>query len=143
LSAAYTNTFDPADLCANYLADIGGSVDSGETNNYSFNVAARARFVVVVSQTDLSSNQCRYRIDVTGGSCRPVLNIANAGSNRAALDWTTAAVGYQLERTNALPSPSAPAWAPLTNAPRVLNSRLTVTNTVAPDDARFYRLRRP
>jgi autotransporter-associated beta strand protein len=142
-SAAYTNAFNPADLCAHYFADIGASVDSGETNSYSFNVAARARFVVVVSQSLSADSQCRYRLDVTGGSCRPVLHITDAGSNRAVLDWTTAAVGYQLERTNALPSPSAPAWAPLTNAPRILNSHYTVTNTVAPDNARFYRLRRP
>lgn len=54
-----------------------------------------------------------------------------------------AALGYQLERTNALPSPPAPAWLPITNAPRILNSRYTVTNTVASDNARFYRLRRP
>jgi autotransporter-associated beta strand protein len=142
-SVTYTNVFEPLSSCQNYLADLGNSLSSGQTNSYSFNVAARARFVVVVSQTEPFTTQCRYRLDVTGGSCRPVLHIANAGSNRAALDWTTAALGYQLERTNALAAPSAPAWVPITNAPRVLNSRHQVTNLVAPDNTHFYRLRKP
>jgi len=142
-STAYANSFNPANLCTNYLADIGGSLSNGETNSYSFTVAAHACFVVVVTQTDPSSDQCRYRLDVTGGSCRPVLHITEAGANRAALDWTTAAIGYQLERTNALTAPSVPLWVPVTNPPAILNSRFRLTNTVAPDNTRFYRLRKP
>jgi len=141
-SAAYASAFNPADVCANYLGEMGSSLTSGETNSYAFNVAAHARFVIVVSQSEPSSDQCRYRLAVTGGSCRPVLHIDSPFPPFALLDWTTAAVGYQLERTNALAAPSAPQWLPVATTPGVTNSRFQITDIV-PEAARFYRLRKP
>jgi len=139
--AAYTNSYNPSNVCENYLADPGASPLSGNTNTYLFRVGAGARFVIVVNQATASAF-CGYRLDVSGGSCRPVLDIARASGNRVVLDWTTAAIGYSLERTNTLSDPSASAWQAATPAPVIINSRFQVTNNTT-GAANFYRLRKP
>ena len=47
-SAAYLDSFDPANLCDNYLGDIGAS--PLPTGSYSFNVPAGRTFIVVVHE---------------------------------------------------------------------------------------------
>ena len=46
-SVAYLDSYDPQNLCKNYIADEGSSPDLG-FNNYSFDVPAGRNFVVVV-----------------------------------------------------------------------------------------------
>jgi len=49
-SAAYNNSFDPINLCVNYLADAGNSTGNLLAPTiYSFNVLANAAFVVTVN----------------------------------------------------------------------------------------------
>ena len=83
-----------------------------------------------------------YTLDVTGGDCRPELNITAIGGNQALLDWTTAAGGYQLESTNTLVTGGSPLWPPISTVPTVINSRFNVTNTLTPSN-QFYHLRKP
>ncbi len=137
-SAAYTNAYNAANLCQNYLADMGSSAPS---NSYSFSVGPRARFVVVVHAVD-PGNGCGYTLSVNGGSCRPVLRVEPLAGNRVVLDWSTAAIGYNLLQTNRLPLPLNPNWIPATPTPVILNSRFRVTNTMNPSNA-FYELRKP
>jgi hypothetical protein len=85
---------------------------------------------------------CQYTLTVTGGSCRPVLGIEPLANNRVAFDWSTAAIGSALERSNNLAPPSAPAWLPVTPGPVITDSRFRVTNTVT-GSRNFYRLRKP
>jgi len=59
------------------------------------------------------------------------------------VDWTTAAMDYQLERTNTIAGTPAPQWVPVVPTPRITDSRLRVTNNIGPDSPRFYRLRKP
>ena len=142
LVTAYTNSYNPAnpDRCVNYLADGGNVVDVfNPTQAFSFNLSADAVFVVnVIGST---ATLAPYRLTVTGGDCRPVLNIAAASTTQAVLDWTTAAVGYRLERTNNLPSVSN-VWHSVPAVPSVVNSRFTVTNDVN-NTNQFYRLVKP
>ena len=78
-----------------------------------------------------------------GGSCRPRLNIAKASGNRVALDWSTAALGYQLERTNVLSNPPHPLWVPVPEVPVITAGRFRVTNNIAlPPTNNFYQLRK-
>jgi hypothetical protein len=56
-----------------------------------------------------------------------VLNITPVNGNNVTLDWTTAAAGYVLERTNK-PVTGATNWQSVTNVPAVVNSRFQVTN---------------
>jgi hypothetical protein len=136
-SAAYSNSYNPTNLCQNYLADSG----SGINTNYSFNVAAGATFVVVVNQVN-PGDECPYRLDVTGDSCRPFLNIAQIAPTQVALDWTTAAIGYRLENTNTLANPPHPSWIPVGGTPVINNSRFHITNSITPGN-RFYQLHQP
>jgi autotransporter-associated beta strand protein len=137
-SAAYTNAYNPASLCQNHLADAGSSSPS---TSYSFRVGPRARFVIVVNAVD-PGNGCEYTLTVNGGSCRPVLKIDPLAGNKVALDWSTAAVGYNLLQTNRLPLAPNPNWIPATPAPLIFNSRFRVTNTMNPSNS-FYELRKP
>ena len=140
-SAAYLDSYNPGVLCQNYLADMGNSLIDGGTNSYSFQVRARETFVVVVNQVT-APELCDYELSVSGGSCRPVLDIAQSGPAQVLLDWSTAAIGYRLERTNHLASPPSPLWVPVLNAPAISNSRFTLPQT-ATGSNQFYRLRQP
>ena len=138
-SAAYLGSYDPSDLCSNYLADAGDSTleVGGGTVSYSFNVASNAVFTVEVN--NIYGSTGAYQLSVTGGDCRPVLNIKPASTN-VVVNWTTAASGYQLERTNSLPSGTN--WGLVTDIPTVISGRYQITNGVPGTSSEFYRLRK-
>jgi len=139
VAAAYLGSFNPAgDKCINYLADGGYYVNvSHPSQAFSFNVPANAVFVINVV-TDIGGMP--YTLSVSGGNCRPVLNIAQAGPSNVELDWTTAAPGYRLEGTNQL---NGVPWVPIPPYPPVVvGGKFTVTNAVANTNF-FYRLHKP
>jgi len=139
-SAAYTNGFNPTNLCLNYLADQGTSTTASPTpKTYSFNASSNATFVVVVAEVTAGDGGA-YVLNVTGGECRPVLNITPANASSVALDWTTAAAGFALESTNNLAGSNP--WPPVPTVPVVVNGRFQVTNSITTSN-QFYRLRKP
>jgi hypothetical protein len=139
-SAAYNTSFDPLNLCLNYLADAGNSTLTALTpRTYSFDVAANATFIVTVNEVNAGAGGS-YTLDVSGGDCRPVLNITSIPGNRVQLDWTTASAGYGLESTNIVTA--SPPWPPVTNVPTAFNGRFLVTNSISTTN-RFYLLRKP
>jgi subtilisin-like proprotein convertase family protein len=137
----YTNSYNPTNLSQNYMTDMGSSSAPGAPASCGFNVQPGGRFVVVVHAVTVGDTG-DYTLWVTGGSCRPVLKIDSLGSNRVALDWSTAAIGYNLLQTNRLPSVVNPNWIPVPAGPVIVNSRFRVTNTMNPSNA-FYELRKP
>jgi autotransporter-associated beta strand protein len=142
LAAAYLGSYDPAntDKCPHYLADAGIAVYSGNpSGTFSFNVASNATFVVNVMAS--GANTTPYRLTVSGGDCRPALNLTPVGTSQVKLDWTTAAPGFGLESTNRVGAGSG-NWLAMTNVPVIINSRFTVTNN-APAGGQFYRLHKP
>jgi len=141
-SETYLNSYNPTNLCENYLGDPGKSVIGGP-QSYALTVPAGARFVVVVNEVTADSG-CGYTLTVDGGSCRPRLVINPASGNRVALDWTTAAVGYKLEHTNVLVNPPGAIWDPVSTAPTISGGRFRVLDNIAlPPTNNFYRLRKP
>ncbi len=142
LASAYLGSYDPLNpnKCVNYLADGGTEVGLGVPTTFSFNVASNAVFVVNVISAS-SADVTQYKLTVSGGDCRPVLNINPAGPNKVQLDWTTAAANYRLESTNQLVA-GATNWPSVTNIPIVVNSRFRVTNSAA-INSQFYRLHKP
>jgi S-layer family protein len=66
-SSAYLGTFDPQNLCHNYLADVGPGIliDS----QYSFTVPAGTNFVVVVNELAPNLLCPSYTLTVTGPAC--------------------------------------------------------------------------
>jgi len=140
MSVAYLGAFDPNDRCTNYLADSGASTQFSfpvQPISYSFHAASNAVFVVTVN--GVFGGQGPYQLDVTGGDCRPVLNITNVPTANVRLDWPTWAGGYKLEGTPAL---TAPSWSTVASDPVVTSGRYAVTNSAAATN-KFYRLHKP
>ena len=141
LSAAYLGSFDPNNICLNYLADAGDStfgINLGTgPKTYSFSVAANAVFVVTVN--GIYGSTGAYQLSVTGGDCRPALNIKPATPNYVRLDWPTSAGGYLLQAT---PAVAPTNWTTLPLNPVVNAGRFAVTNRAA-NAQEFYRLLKP
>jgi len=78
-----------------------------------------------------------YTLAVSGGNCRPVLNITKAGPSNVKLDWTTAAQlnRYYLESANQL---NGVPWVNMPFSPPVwLTAGSPLTNAM--DTIQFYR----
>ncbi len=61
-AAAYLGTFNPNNLCENWIADIGNSPNP--TGSFSFNVPAGATVVIVVHVVEPASTCASYTLDV-------------------------------------------------------------------------------
>ena len=145
-SAAYTNSFNPASIGANYRADPAGSTQwpAVGAKSYGFTVAANQVFVVTVNEVTAGAGG-EYTLSVTGGDCRPALtlSVVRANPTNLELDWSTAATGYQLEWANRLTGAPGQAWSLITtNPPLVADGKFTVTN-VLNNTNYFFRLRKP
>jgi autotransporter-associated beta strand protein len=153
-TAAFLGNYDPALPCANHLADAGGVIPAGSSGSYSFKLAPHATFVIVVLSTNPPSPNCIYTLSVSGGSCQPLLGFSTEGSSggtgglsgvlageKLVLDWSTAAIGWQLEYVEQLPAHSG-AWIPVPAEPVVVDGKLTVTLGMDGRN-RFFRLRKP
>jgi hypothetical protein len=80
---AYANRFDPNDLAANYIGDVG----STEDGPFSFVVPAGATFLLV-AQTNFGPANCQYSFTVDAMTCAapaPALSAAGAGLALAGL----------------------------------------------------------
>jgi hypothetical protein len=97
--------------------------------------------VFVVTVNEVGSGLCGnpYTLSVSGGDCRPILNIAPARTNKVDLNWPTVAGGYNLEAT---PSLAPQTWTGITNVPVAIGNLFNVTNSSSPTN-RFYRLHKP
>jgi fibronectin-binding autotransporter adhesin len=140
LATVYSGSYNPAnsDKCVNYLADGGNIIQpSNPVQAFSFNVSSNATFVVNLI-ANVFSPVTPYKLWVSGGDCRPILNITPTGANKVQFDWTTAGAGFGLEGTNVLVT-GATNWPPVTNVPVIVNSRFTVTNVPSVGNE-FYRL---
>ncbi|MDQ6860102.1 MAG: dockerin type I domain-containing protein, partial [Verrucomicrobiota bacterium] len=64
---AYLGSYDPANLCTNYLGDPGGSPAAGGSTSFSVNLAANATLVVVVEEANAGLAGCSsYSVSVAG-----------------------------------------------------------------------------
>jgi len=145
-SAAYLGSFNPTNLCENYLGDSGdstiGLVYPFGSRTYSFEVGAFDTFEITVNAVPPGTSPGAYQLAISGGDCRPVLNISKAGTDNVVLDWSSTAIGYLLESTNVLGAGNS-IWSTVSNAPVVVDGRFQVTNSVASGTNRFYWLRKP
>ena len=137
---------NPLDLCANYLGDNGSRVVGGSAG-YSFELAAGAKFVVVVNEVNPTGpNQgCgNYTLDLYGLPCPPPsLHIArDAGPDKVRLFWSTAYPDFQLQRSSSLNGTPPFPFANVPAVPFVIGGDYNVTNSATANDD-YFRLRKP
>jgi hypothetical protein len=65
-TAAYLGTFDPNNICTNWIADEGQSPIPGSSAPFSFNVEDRQSFVLVVSEVTAGAGCSSYTMNVSG-----------------------------------------------------------------------------
>jgi hypothetical protein len=71
-ASAYTPTFDPANLCTNFLGDAASSQIAGGPSTFSVIVPASATFVVVINEVNnpgAAAAMCNYTLTVGGLAC--------------------------------------------------------------------------
>ena len=141
-SAAYLGSFNPADLCANYLGDIGATPNVGFGRQYSVSVPDGATFVVTVNEA--SSFLCpEYQLVVAGDICSsgtptptPPPPTATATSTQPPPTATATQVPPTVTVTPPLPS-ATPTGVPVTATvtpplPTVTSIVETPTSTATP-----------
>lgn len=146
-AAAYLNAFDPSDLCANYLGEIGGNVEGGGPHAFSFPVPTGARFIVAVNAFPQEGGGlvpacANYTLELFGLPCPPpTLRIApTAQPDKVRLHWPTSAAGFHLE--SAPDVNGAGEFVPVPTPPVVVNGQFTVTHSL-PHGREFFRLAKP
>jgi hypothetical protein len=65
-TAAYLGTFDPNNICTNWIADEGQSPVPGNTTPFSFNIEDGQTFVLVVSEVTAGAGCPSYTMTVSG-----------------------------------------------------------------------------
>ncbi|HEX4630891.1 MAG TPA: hypothetical protein VH188_07980, partial [Chthoniobacterales bacterium] len=103
LAGAYLGAFDPTNVCTNYLADQGASLQT-----FSFNVPANATFNVVIMEASAGSPSTPYTFTISGISAPPP---PGSGSCSAGLTTqvtpATATVGQSISDTATLTTAGA------------------------------------
>ncbi len=136
-AAAYLSSFDPADLCANYLGDPGVS---GSNLAFSVTVPAGAVYKVVVNEINPDTGCSNYILSLSGLPCsQPLLNVQAVPTGKARLYWSSSAGGYLLEST---PSLFPTNWSVTADEPLISGGNYNVTNDII-GPSRFYRLHKP
>lgn len=143
-AAAYLNTYDPANPCANYLGDTGSELISGSTS-FSFAAPSNAVIAIVVS-SPVTTTTCpvSYSVQLHGLPCPPpTLHITKTGNlDEVRLHWSTAYPDFDLQRTPNLNGAAPYPFANVPFTPFVVDGDYSVTNqTTAPQS--YYRLRKP
>jgi hypothetical protein len=77
-SEAYATAYNPANVCQNYLADVGAAEASQQ---YSFDVAAGQVFVVVVNEVNSGVGCTNCTLHVTGFDCPQRLDLGHDPSS--------------------------------------------------------------
>ncbi|PYX04891.1 MAG: hypothetical protein DMG88_23240, partial [Acidobacteria bacterium] len=136
---AYLGSFNPGDICANYLADSGSSPDPTQPPvTFSFNVDPGQSFVVVVSEVTADAGCSAYTLNIspqeicggTGGPCtlQPWNEVADypllSESVSVSTDGTFAYAAGGFDGINFVPTnqfnqynPVNNTWTPLANVP--------------------------
>ena len=143
-AAAYLNSYDPANPCANYLGDTGNELTAGSAS-FSFAAPQNAVIAVVVS-SPVAGTACvsGYLVQLHGLPCPPpTLHIEKTvNPDEVRLHWSTAYPAFDLQRT---PNLNGAAPYPFVNVPFtpfVVNGDYSVTNSATAPQS-YYRLRKP
>jgi len=136
-ATAYSGGFNPGDLCANYLADIG---TNALASSMAFYVPSNGVFTVVVNELTPNGGCSAYNLEVFGLPCpAPTLQIAPAPAGKVRVFWNAlGGDGYDLQAAPAIGN----VFTNVGIAPAFVNGMLSVTNT-ATNAQKYYRLKKP
>ena len=143
-SAPFVGSFRPEQPLSAYRGNFGADVNGTWHLNIADDTAGGLgtlhcwSLIIFPSLCQPGGGECEQC-----PGCPVTLQIVrDPGSDtKVLLQWSTAAVGFNLIATNELSSASN-GWAPVGPPPVVVNSKFTVTNATS-GDSRFYRLRKP
>lgn len=135
--AAYTGSFNPSDLCAGFLADIGTAVGGSKTGEFSFRVRPNETFVLTVNEYRSALSCGDYRLTVSGGDCRPRLNLQDIAGPNVRVSWPNSAAEWLPQAASTLNS-----WSDLAVTPTNAAGKYFF-DTSAAQSPRFFRLRQP
>jgi len=148
--SAHLGDVNPADLCENYLGDMGQGIHMyyGEGSAFSFPVPAGARFTVLVTERTPQEGCGSYGLELFGLPCpqgQPTLHIANdAGPDNVRLHWSTAYPGFELQGKPGLGGNGVlSVFTNVSIAPVVIDGHYSVTNQHDAKGNGFFRLRKP
>ncbi|HKX62396.1 MAG TPA: autotransporter-associated beta strand repeat-containing protein [Verrucomicrobiae bacterium] len=136
-ATAYTGAYDPSNLCAKFVAGIGGPLSEGKTGEISFRAGANEVFVITVNEFKTGLSCTDYRLTVSGGDCRPRLGIENIAGPNVRVSWPNSGAGWHPQAANILN-----AWSDLNIAPSnsTGNYFIDVNGGL---NSRYFRLREP
>ena len=91
--ASYLGSFDPANICTNWIGDSGSSPDIGVPAPYQFNLDDGQTVVIVVSEVTPDAGCAGYTVTVSGicgggGTPTPTPTCIPGSPNGAAGPWT-------------------------------------------------------
>jgi autotransporter-associated beta strand protein len=148
--SAHLGEVDPADLCGNYLGDVGQGIHSyyGEGSAFSFPVPAGARFTLLVAERTPQEGCGSYGLELFGLPCpqeQPRLLIANdAGPDNVRLHWSTAYPGFDLQGKSTLGGNGVlSVFTNVFTPPVVVGGHYSITNKHDGKANGFFRLRKP
>lgn len=72
-ASAHLGSFNPASICTNYLADLGGSPAAGATGSFSFTLPGNATAVIVVTSV-AAAQSSTYTLTIDG-ICAPCIPV--------------------------------------------------------------------
>jgi hypothetical protein len=106
-TAAYLGTFDPNNICTNWIADEGQSPVPGNTTPFSFNIEDGQTFVLVVSEVTAGAGCPSYTMTVSGlcGGATPTPTPTATATPTPTPRSTPTPRGTPIPRTRPTPHP--------------------------------------
>jgi hypothetical protein len=136
-ATVYSGTYDPSNLCAKFVAGIGGPLSDGKTGEISFRSGANEVFVITVNEFKTGLSCTDYRLTVSGGDCRPRLGIQNIAGPNVRVSWPNSGAGWQPQGASTLN-----VWTDLNISPSNTTGNYFI-DVNGGQPSRFFRLREP
>jgi hypothetical protein len=136
-AAAYLGSFNPSNICANYLADLGNALGGGRAATFSFKLGSNVVFVLTVNEVNAGSTCTDYTLTVSGGNCRPRLQMTDIAGPNLRLSWPNTAAEWVPQFSGNLSN-----WSDL-SVSRTNSAGRYFFDTIGTQPARFFRLREP
>jgi hypothetical protein len=118
---AYLNSFNPAAICQNWVADVGSSPNP--TGTFSFNVPANTTFVINVHEVTANAGCPAYTLTITG--------IPGGGGGCPTPGTSTAVSTVTATRTNTIPVSTSTATTGVPSTTPIMPTSTAVSTSTS------------